>query len=436
MNSRTSPFTPAFWLFALGFFTCTWDTLLTLELNGFTFKLYQGFFLLSFLCVLLEHRKKGMASFLAPLAAPFAACMLLFFIFQLGLTPWSVFPLKSFLYSCWLLFDIGAIWLTAQHLGRTVPTEYFLRLAWATMVSLSLVVIVDQAAYQFGYTAGFVGLNQDASLRWGMSRPHAFSFEPSYLATFLSLGLLTTALPMFHLSRRKLVFWLCLFAILFSTFATTSRTGWVNLAMGIAAILTLPLLAGRKLQWRLFAAILGLLGTVSLLFVVTTPAKQREVMVQSLLRTVVTGNDGSGNARLRAHVIAYEMAKSTHWVGAGFGASYRYFILHGGQDHYHTDPLAPRHTGNEVIMSTWGQILAEGGILSILLFGLAGAFLARSLFRRLKKEDNPFALSALAGTLVFFGFASFWLGNLCRGDVWVWYALWSVVAEAGKPQSA
>ncbi len=432
MTSRAATLPLSFWLFALGFFTCTWDTIFFAEVSGFTFKLYQGAFLLCFLSIVWERRDEGFFTLLSPLSTPFAFCMLIFAGLQMGLAPWSAYPLKSFLYSCWLLFDLCVIWLSVQHLAARLPTDAFIKVAWATLLFLAFVILVDQVAYQFGYTGGLLGGNQDSLLKWGVSRPHAFSFEPSYVASFICLGLITLTVFLFQKSHRKWLFCAGLIAILFACIATTSRTGWLSLTAGFFAIATLPVLIGKKLNWKLLYAFGGTVALVGLLYYFVTPTAQKEAMYRSLIGTIAQGNDGSGNARLRAHILAYQIAEETNWVGTGFGASYRFHLSKGGVDFTTPDPLSQRNSGNELIMSMWGQILAEGGILSLLLFGMSGFFFVRRLFLRWKQDNSSLTLGALSATLVFFGFAAFWLGNVCRGDVWVWFALWSAIADRPK----
>ncbi len=429
MTARAATRLPySFWLFSAGIFACTWDTLLTLELSGFTFKSYQLFFALSLGAVFAERKQEGLA-LLSPLGKPFAACMLLLAGIQMGLAPWSAFPLKSFLYSGWLIFDVLTIWLTAQHLARTIPLERFMPVVWGTMLFLSLIVLIDHTAYKFGYIGGLIGSNQDAYLHWGVSRPHAFSFEPSYLACFLSLGLVMFGNEAFRQSKRKGHFWLGLFLVVFAVIGTTSRTGLVSIVGGILTVLALQAMLGRRVQWRTLGIVLATSLFASAAFFVLTPPAQRVAGAKFLLGSILEGKDGSGNARMRAFALAYRFASETNWVGTGMGASYRYFLEHGGTDLLTPDPISLANSGNEVIMSTWGQLMAEGGIHSLLLYATASFFLLLGLFQAWKRDDATVQLGSLAAALVFFGFTAFFLGNICRGDVWVWYALWSIPAS-------
>ncbi len=430
----------AFGFFALAFLTCTWDTIATIELRGFTVKIYQIFILLSALLTFWANRQRGIVDYVRPLSSPFASTMLVLAGFYLGLSPWSGFPLKSFFYSCWLIFDILALWLTVQHLAEKFPRAYFVRVAWATLLSLSLVILIDQIAYQYGYTAGFLGDNQDRILKWGMSRPHAFSFEPSYIAAFLSTGAVTLCTLILPSLRRAWLGVLGMLLVLFATFAPSSRTGWFNLALGIGALCVLPLLAGRKLKIKVVGGLAGFFALAIVIFYISTPAPQLEVMNRALINSLFVGQDGSGNARINAHIQAYHLAKETNWIGTGFAASFKYFIDHGGMDLSVDLPNAgsfeERHVGSEIIMSTWGQLLAEGGIVALSLFALAGYFLVRALFRKWKTDPSNELLGSVAASAVFFVFVAFWLGNINRGDVWVWYALWSAFASGKFPSAA
>lgn len=422
----------SFWLFAAGFFTCTWDRFATIEAGGTTLKLYQLCFLLCAGSLFYVKRKEGLTNYLRPIALPFATLMLVLAGYYLGLAPWSAFPRKSFLYSCWLIFDVLAVWLSVQHLARYFPRPRFTWVVWATLLFNSAIILIDHVAYQYGYTAGLIGRNQDAILKWGLSRPHAFSSEPSFIAAFLSLGLLTLS-TLIPTMKRKWPMALGLVIVLFATVVPSSRTGWFNLFFGACLLWVIPMLAGRRIKRRFLMYSAGTLAALIALFFVVTPAKQIEVLNRFLISGLVVGEDGSGNARLRAHKLAYDIAKETHWIGTGFAASYRYYIDKGNEDQseYLFDKLQfnDRHFGNELVMSTWGQLLAEGGIIAVLLFALAGFFHVRTLYRQWKAETGYALLGPVVAAVIFFAFTAFWLGNVNRGDIWVWYALWSALAQ-------
>jgi O-antigen ligase len=436
ISAQKLPF--SFWFFALGFFTCTWDLLLTVSAGGFHFKAHQGFFLLAFLFALREVGRAGFADFFRPLSRPFSRFMLFLLLYYACTTIESAFPLKSALYCVWFGFQLGCLWLTAQYLARAGMIQALIRVAWATLLFLSAVILIDHVAYRFGYIGGFIGNNQDIILRWGTSRPHAFSSEPSYAAAFLALGVLTLAGHVISFSRKKGLAGLGTLLILTALAITTSRTGWISLGLGVALLVAIPLCFGRKLPLRKIALASAVGALAMLAFFFSTPASQRSALHQKFVSSLFSGQDGSGNARLRAYREAWKMAQETHWIGTGLGASYRYYIQHGGVDPTDLNAMAIKHYGNEIIMSTWGQLLAEGGLPAILLFVLAGWALLRELLRRWKENYSALALGSLVAALVWFGFSAWWLGNICRGDIWVWYGLWGAVAAgvAARPRES
>jgi O-antigen ligase len=419
-------------LFAAAFFVSGWDLLFTHKVGGFTLKLYQPLFLL---CALVNAwpilRAGRWAELFAPLGRPFSRAMLLLCIFYLGTAPWSAFPLKSLLYSCWLLFDVFAIWLTTQRLFEREAPALLARVTFAPVVFSALVILVDYAAYPFGYRGGLIGNNQDAILNILVSRPHAFASEPSYAAVILCLGVLSVGPFFLRRARRRWLALLAVLTVLFAIVATTSRTGWACLGIGLGLLGVLPLLAGRRLPWRRLLWAIPAVPALVAIFLVTTPAAQRDTLRRLLVEGLIVGNDASGNARFRAFHIAAGMAKDTHGLGAGIGASYRYYKDHGGFDYNFQESFNERMYGNEVIMSIWGQLLAEGGVVGVLLYLLAGIFQARDLWFAWRRNNSLLAYGSLAGCMVFFGFGALWLGNVCRGDVWVWFAAWSAFAAAG-----
>lgn len=382
---------------------------------------------------------------LVPLRAGFPFAILALVIYYAASSPWSAFPLKSFLYAGWLGFDLSIIWLSASWLAASVSKRTFALFALVATAFHGLVITIDHVAYQFGYTGGFIGHNQDSLLHWGISRPHAFASEPSYVAAFLSFGLVLT-LAAFVDSRGFKARTLVLTAFLagfFAIVASTSRTGWLSLAAAIGLFEAIGIFCRKRkyLQKRVLG--LALLATFAIAaFLFTTPKSQINTINKSLVSGVSSGKDGSGYARLEAHKHAWEMAKETRFLGTGLGASYKYFTA--TRDTRGTAPqeaFGPQAYGNEVVMSTWGQLLAEGGIPALLLYAIAGALLIRSLWSAWKRSGNPFSQAAFASAVVFFCFTAFWLGNVARGDVWVWFAIWSRMAlpdsgEAGGEKGA
>ncbi len=423
----------SFLLLVAVFFTSTWDLLFKLDTGGFTLKLYQPLAFCALLALLWEKRKLGVFRILEKLKNPFVVPMAILAFFYLGTSPWSEFPLKSFLYSTWFLFQITTVYLVSVHSYPACSERKLVGLVWATMLFLSYVILVDYAYYYLGFKGGLIGWNQDKITNLGLSRPHAFSSEPSFASTFMSLGLLTTSLAAYQFSKRKWVFLIAFLVVCFAIIATTSRTGWLCLGIGFSLLGVSPLLVGKKIHWKTIRWAIGLVIALVSLFWVTTPKAQRDVMMFSFVGSIFRGDDSSGNSRLKAHILAWNISKETNFLGTGMGASYRYYKVRGGFDYNHREAFNASQYGSEMIMSTWGQLLAEGGLIGVLLF-LAAAFgMIRNLFLKWKKTQAPLLLGSLAGAIVFFFFAAFWLGNINRGDVWVWYGLWSAIGSKTNP---
>jgi hypothetical protein len=426
--------------FYLGLLTCTWDKIFKLEIAGFTLKIHQLLFFSSLLATLIAFRKAGISLLLHSTSRGFGLACLLLAIFYVIASPLSYFPLKSALYSGWLLFGLISIWGTIQLLAPYTSKINIAVAIGAITFFNGLVIGIDHIAYKLGYTAGLIGFNQDEILKWGVSRPHAFASEPSYIAVFLCFGTILT-LGLFSKLPKKLRLWALppLAMGIFGITAATSRTGWAALLCSFVLYFTLQGFARKRIPWKGITLLVsgGLISAV--VFYASTAPEQRQLLNNNLISSLSLGTDGSGNARIQAHKFALEIARETRWLGTGLGASYKYFTSTRDRSLIAPPNITDNQpTGYELIMSTWGQLLAEGGILAVSLYALAGFFLIRSLWIQWRLNQDPLVLGSLVSAIIFFGFVAFWLGNVARGDVWVWFAIWSRMAmpdsEVAPPQ--
>jgi len=418
--------------FLAGILTCTWDKIFFFDVGGFTLKIHQLFFLISFLMASLSAPRKILPQFISCPTKRFGLAMLILALYYGISSPWSHFPLKSFLYSGWLAFNLITIWLTAVLLQKKLSAQILSYAVAAAMAIQSLVIGVDHLAYQFGYKGGLIGFNQDTVLRWGASRPHGFTSEPSYAAAFLCFALVFTYSS---LRKRNLGYNLPLILAgifgVFALVATTSRTGWISLSLSLVLLFSIKALRDFKIPWRELGISFVIVGSIAAIFLLSTPVHQRGILDKSLVSSIVKGTDGSGNSRVLVHHYAWQIAKDTHFLGTGLGASFNYWRDTTDASHLYAVPPSidsKSSHGHEFIMSTWGQLLAEGGIPGISLYLLATIFLIYALWKKWKETGDRLALGSLVSALVFFGFVAFLLGNVARGDIWIWYAIWSRVA--------
>jgi O-antigen ligase len=427
-----------FLLFSAAFFTSTWDLIGRRDFGGFHFKIHQAIFFLAFLSALpgTDFRAVWNRLRASPLLG-FPLGILALDGFYMAASPWSFFPLKSFLYGSWLYYNLITIWGTAILLSARTNSRQFATLAWIVGTFNGVVILVDELAYHFGFHGGLIGFNQDAVLHWGVSRPHAFASEPSYAGLFLCLSILLCTFA--YLEARTWKRLALIFLALLASIYTTSRLGWTGLILGNLVLSLCFLKFARTLPWRYLALIVAGGSLATAIALATIPKHERDLLNEKLVSGLGrqgVGSDGSANARIEAHKFALIMARETHWRGTGLGASYKYWIQR-PETEREKHEFTAADNGAEVVMSTWGELLAEGGFMAVLLYAVAAFFLVRALWKAWAVSRAPLALGALACALLFFGDLAFWVGNIARGDVWIWYALWSVIAlEFTAPAAA
>ncbi|NUM89693.1 MAG: O-antigen ligase family protein, partial [Bdellovibrionales bacterium] len=396
------------WLWLAGFFLITCDRILKLDVAGFSLKASYALFFAS-LCALAlgAWRNRSLATEIRALARHLGRqpwkFPLLMVVWAYGGSAFSLVPVKSFAYSTWLLFDLLVVVGTPLWLSQRDGWDWrcFYRILAAAVLFHGGVVLVDQAAYQLGHTGGLIGFNQDADLQWGISRPAAFSFEPSYVAMFLCLGS-TFLLHEVFLRREFLHPWVARAAAVVGVAAmitTTARSGWLAFALqlvllGVAVTLHFP---ERRRQF--LAAILGSL-LVAAAFAVALPRQQRMIVHKNLVRPLYdTREGGSGAARVRSMGYGWKMAMDTKFLGTGMGASHAYWKKMTAPDQF--SGLSPSEYGQETVMSAWAQILAELGAPGALLYLAFGVSLIGGILRSLLRTGSGLSAVALVTCVVF-----------------------------------
>lgn len=431
-QSKISKMALLFWM--MGFSIITFDHGLAFDFKEFTIKAYYFLFLISGLLIIRHFwmEKNTSALLKTIIALPWFAAVCLA-IYQLSRAPFSLMPLKSFVYTAWLGFDIVIVGILGGLAIRLDPERARRYLLWVislSSIALCAVLITDHIAYYFGYISGLIGYNQDRFLHWGISRPHAFAYEPSYLGLYFSIGFpFLLADIMQKKVKSTLPFALSLAscaAIAAGLFILGSRTGWVATTLSLGLLLALEKFRVPKL--KIISALVVAFATI-LLVIFVSPQKQIDLTKRNLVTSVIKGQDGSGNVRLRSMLQAVDLAKESNFLGVGVGGSHAVIVrkIH---------PMAPLDTGAEAIMSIWAQVLAESGLPGVFFLVVFGGTILRGTLSKMREWADPFNTALFVTSFVFFLFSTHWVGNIARTDAWVWIAIWGAFGNIYLPSQA
>ncbi len=435
---KNSLLTISFWLWCIGFCLVTFDRVAVLPLAGFKFKAAYFFFAMSFALVCyVTSRSFGFWKLWQGLLGVFVESpwryMLLLIVFAFSLDPFSITPVKSFGYSLWLAFDllciVGSAILLAK-LGAFSLKGFMRALALITLLISGIILVDDMAYYVFGMRDGLIGFNQDTLLHWGVSRPQAFSYEPSYVGMFLVMtcSFLFAELCLDVGGKKKLPIIVAGSALalgLFAILATTSRSAWLAVAISISLSILGSVWKAKKIRNEIYIFCGGIFLVASLLFLVLPKEKIRAVN-EKLVQSVLEMKDGSAHSRILSMEIGAKIGSATNYLGTGMGASYLFWQRQADPVKYAVG-LPPDEQGAQVVMSSWLESFAELGAPGILLFFFFAITFSRALFRNARVSREPLAIAAAASALCFFFFSAHWMPNLSRSDVWVWYAVWAVM---------
>ena len=429
-SSTLQKFAVHFW--CIGFFCITFDRLLTLEGLGYSIKVSYLFFLYSMIFTVwgklqTSSSKDVLKEFYRIIMNSPWRYFVLLLLYGLLLVPFSLIPSKGILYISWGFFDVIflAAHATILFCGKDKEDRRDLLDCYivGSVLALGLIVTVDYAAYFFGYKGGLIGYNQ-GSYEYYASRPHAFSYEPSYLAlyfyfSFMYLFLKTFVRAGFTWSSRYLeVLGIGMCIVVFMM--TFSRSVMVTAFCG--GLLALGFLFRRKLLTK--RVIMGLCGggaLLSLSMAVFTPKKQIDRTYEYMVLTLFVQDDSSLASRLGGFKEGFYLAQDTHFLGTGVGSSYA------ASTKKISDQKLPRSDyGQQNIQSLWLEALAELGIIGLLIYGTFAFMLVRALYQAAQLTNSSIAWSGYLSLIVFFVFTAHWFPNLYRPDVWVWFAVFGI----------
>lgn len=424
-------------LWCLGFGFLTLDRILVYEWGAYSVKASYFFFVGAFLLLALGQWQQGLIkSFIARLWA----FIFSYWGFVLGLailgalsSIFAILQAKAILYALWLVFNVlvigfaGIILLNLERgPNRLRAVGIFFRYLAISVILLGIVVHIDYFAHFYGYKSGFIGYNQGDNSWYVNSRPHAFSFEPSYLALYFSFA----ALLLFHQSvlakMPELPRWLAVSALVLAVnvlLFTFARSVLLSVAL---VFMVLLFSLGREL-FRVSVKPLYLFTTivaVGSLFLILTPKPQLNAVYDVMVYRLLQGKDWSLDSRVDGFVTAWEIAKRHNFIGVGMGSSYNYWF-HEMNGAAMSAALKEGEVGRHKIQNIWLELFAELGVLGIAFLGAFSFGFIRSAHQAAKSSGNSLAYIGFASGFVLLLFTIHWFPNVSRSDIWAWLSVWS-----------
>lgn len=383
--------------FLLALFTCSFDIFLTLSVHGFNFRASQILMWVPTVIALsMILNSKGPS---LPLGFWWLCWWVFFIIIWI---PNSSFPLRNVGYGVWLLLDVLIVWVTVQlfstpELGRTLVRWYLTSFAFVACFAI------------FQFVAGTLGGEGILVTQWivpgQIPRVNGFSYEPSYFATYMLLGWISSGYlwmsrcSFFSPRLTSIVFSLCTVALLLST----SRLGWLIMALWVL-IVARPLI-NRILQLVretplgfLFAFNSGIVALLAIVWVFAS-GTANDVALKMLGGTGLVGTPShSFTNRLDGLVNTLEIVADHPFIGVSLG----------GVATAIADAQGVIVAGNEGAkefegMSVFAEVLAASGLVGFIPFLMYFTTLIVNpwnLSYRIDKESGKF-LRALIIALLF-----------------------------------
>jgi hypothetical protein len=409
--------------------TASMDKALAFQLGGFTIRAAQFFALALFIAVLVERRRLGRA--LALPAVPLLGAIGYLCVCAASALP-SDNPLKSAGYLAWASFDVFGVLVGLACFACTQERlETALRGWWAGMALAAAMGAFQIIAWLLGYEAPLITTDIG-----GFPRINGFNYEPSYYALYLLPGALVLLTRFAHLGARAKASGLLAGALLLAVALSTSRSGWLGIAVGLC-LLSLRACArlGRKAARRLGLAGAGLAAALALVLL-AWPAMRANVAKMARMGMNVREVTSSG-PRLESMRQAGVLFSRYPVLGVGFG-NYGAYVL----SHPELPNILPTSAKALVTTNLYLEIASETGATGLLASLTMLLLLLRPLWRstrarpgelpdRLSATREGLLLAALVTFLVLYQFSQ----TLWRLDVWVLLAIGLAAALLPTPSS-
>ncbi len=441
-----NPLQCAVHLWCIAFFLITFDKVLVLEIKGMTIKSSYFFFMASGLFLMRHTGIYGILRYIGSVFKFLPWLLLVTYIVFLSFHSiiFSVYRFKSIAYTLWLFFDAIAIVfpllvfrLEELKIGTDRSGQYpyflgtFVFYIALAITFLSFVTIIDYSAFFFGKPYGLLGFSQTDLFYYNWPRPHAYSFEPSYISMFFALGLVVLIVefvkerPLFSSRGKRLLIPILMGGIAMIMFFSRSGLAFFGL-MVIGAyfvFLRMKIISIRQASMHALAVLILIIG-----FFVVLPDSEYQKLKGKMVTGLVGGVDGSARARLYGVIAATELAKSKNGMGVGIGNSYFYERIREKKDH-----LDAKDFGKQHIQNLWFEILAEQGFVSLFLFL---SFVLTLWWKLYKSKVEPLILAqrnvAIVAVVLFFAFEAHFFPNISRSDMWVWIAYWGYLLKPNQ----
>jgi len=421
------------WLVLVSFFTASCDEILNFNLGG-SLRLCQ--MLMMVVCLAAVARMIQTGSVLWPRGSTSLA---LWVFIQALFIPLSGVMSIGFIFFAMLLFTVASLFAVVQLYGQSNRIESLFRI-----YLLSYVFVAGAGLVQF--ILPVLGLPSFLVTQWivhgRLPRINAFSYEPSYFATYLIIGWIMLVELRFsnaRITQGRGWKWATIL-VTAALFLSTSKTAWIFMLLEFAVRLAPPALRAvrnfsRQLrQGRILIHIPGrklVLRAVVLFFVLLSGG----LVLSKIIKDPRIFLAGTGLGRQPAHSLntrldvadqTYQAYKEHPYLGRSLGGVSIYIASRDGIE----------VTSMEMVRKFWGfpvimdVLVASGifGFIPFLIFLYANTIGALRLATRCWPEERALWLRALARAMVFEWMLLMVDQNLLRVYLWFHFSMVAVVA--------
>lgn len=401
----------------LAIFTSSFDIFGLINIAGFNFRFCQLIILPVIALYLMNVISARHVSF--PKGFRY---LLIWIILQFGFCFRSPSLKNAFGYFLWLIFNCMTILSTYYFCGKAYSGKWLLKTYLHSFVFMSIVGLMQLVLYG-------VGINFFVVQNWTgrLARINGFSYEPSYYATYLLMGVVTYGCLLFS----KEVEWIPekdlkygFIWVIIALFLSSSRMGWLMIAIFIGyellGHLLKRLLTGGYVNKKMFSFILLAIIVVALAVFSVIKIFKWDLSMFTAGLGIGGGTMHSAAPRIGGLTTCLNIFKESPFLGYSLGG---------------VDPMIAKYTGvtystanNGAAMSIIGEILVASGILGLIPFVL---YFSTLCFGRIKSTSiaNLNMIRALRVAMVFELIILCFNQNILRPYTWWHIAILSALVK-------